>query len=450
MKVSHCCEAKVLLFCVLNADCTLNVEILHKICARVIGDFGQILRIVVFGRDVEAKPSKAMVEFDTTSTASFTKEALDGAEVETESCTLRLNVYFAKTKSLQIKTSNEYRRDFSLDGLMPKKHFKVGNVSESEDITSDEFDEILLKLNEAEMELDAAHKYIRELQSQLGSLNELFKYREEEVTRQNTRLKKYQDSLVCELTKTTEENKQINYQLENFKHDKEQREIRMEIISKDYCEIVDKIQIQEKSINDLIEENKKLNADKSELDKKCRFKEIGSMHSVKENLRATRKKLARESQESIENKEDFLKKIEVTELICADLKKTIKIKDRELSKKSKEIEGTKECMKQANDQIAKLRQMISELKSKNVELACEQENIKKRYDLLEYGVDCTDKPIIKQEPQLIEVESGRQCQVRQLEEGRIIAGDFDSGDLFSGSLLIKQESIDSHPLHRDY
>ena len=175
MKVSHCCEAKVLLFCVLNADCTLNVEILHKICARVIGDFGQILRIVVFGRDVEAKPVKAMVEFDTTSTASFTKEALDGAEVETESCTLRLNVYFAKTKSLQIKTSNEYRRDFSHDGLIPKKHFKVGNVSESEDITSDEFDEILLKLNEAEMELDAAHKYIRELQSQLGSLNELFK-----------------------------------------------------------------------------------------------------------------------------------------------------------------------------------------------------------------------------------------------------------------------------------
>merc|ERR1719369_2276452 len=100
---------KVLIFTVLNADYPINVEIIYKVCNKVVGDVGKVLRIVVFGRGVV----QAMVEFDSPNTAAKVREDLHGADIYSGSCTLK--VEYAKTDTLKIKRNNELSWDFTPD-----------------------------------------------------------------------------------------------------------------------------------------------------------------------------------------------------------------------------------------------------------------------------------------------------------------------------------------------
>jgi len=105
---------KVLLFTVLNANYPINVEIIYKVCNKVITNVGKVLRIVVFGRGVV----QSMVEFDSQESADKARESLHGADVYSGSCTLK--VEYAKTSELKIKRNNELSWDFT-DGFKPQE-----------------------------------------------------------------------------------------------------------------------------------------------------------------------------------------------------------------------------------------------------------------------------------------------------------------------------------------
>jgi len=103
----------VLIFTVLNADQPINVEIIHKVCTRVLKGSGKVLRIVIFGRGVV----QTMVEFDSSDTARRARDILHGADIYTGCCTLK--VEFAKTSELKIKRNSELAWDFT-EGFRPQ------------------------------------------------------------------------------------------------------------------------------------------------------------------------------------------------------------------------------------------------------------------------------------------------------------------------------------------
>ncbi|XP_023703865.1 heterogeneous nuclear ribonucleoprotein L isoform X2 [Cryptotermes secundus] len=90
-KVNH-----VLLFTVLNPVYPITVEVLHTICS----PSGQVLRIVVFRKN----GIQAMVEFDSIESAKRAKESLNGADIYSGCCTLKIE--YAKPTKL-----NVYRND---------------------------------------------------------------------------------------------------------------------------------------------------------------------------------------------------------------------------------------------------------------------------------------------------------------------------------------------------
>ena len=73
----------ILLLTVLNANYPINVEVLYKVCK----SFGNVLRIVVFGRGLV----QAMVEFDSVDTATRAKDNLHGCDIYSGCCTLKVN-----------------------------------------------------------------------------------------------------------------------------------------------------------------------------------------------------------------------------------------------------------------------------------------------------------------------------------------------------------------------
>jgi len=111
---------KVLLFTVLNANYPINVEIIYKVCNKVIANMGKVLRIVVFGRGVV----QSMVEFDSQDAADKARDSLHGADVYSGSCTLK--VEYAKTSELKIKRNNELSWDFT-DGFKPQEERQQNN-----------------------------------------------------------------------------------------------------------------------------------------------------------------------------------------------------------------------------------------------------------------------------------------------------------------------------------
>ena len=74
----------ILLLTVLNANYPINVEVLYKVCK----SFGNVLRIVVFGRGLV----QAMVEFDSVDTATRAKDNLHGCDIYSGCCTLKVNI----------------------------------------------------------------------------------------------------------------------------------------------------------------------------------------------------------------------------------------------------------------------------------------------------------------------------------------------------------------------
>uniref|UniRef100_A0A0K8SUU7 RRM domain-containing protein n=1 Tax=Lygus hesperus TaxID=30085 RepID=A0A0K8SUU7_LYGHE len=82
----------VLLFTIFNPVYPITVDVLHTICT----PNGQVLRIVIFKKN----GVQAMVEFDSIETAKRVKEALNGADIYSGCCTLKIE--FAKPTKLNV------------------------------------------------------------------------------------------------------------------------------------------------------------------------------------------------------------------------------------------------------------------------------------------------------------------------------------------------------------
>ncbi|XP_073987250.1 heterogeneous nuclear ribonucleoprotein L isoform X13 [Rhodnius prolixus] len=82
----------VLLFTIINPVYPITVDVLHTICT----PNGQVLRIVIFKKN----GVQAMVEFDNIDTAKRVKEALNGADIYSGCCTLKIE--FAKPNKLNV------------------------------------------------------------------------------------------------------------------------------------------------------------------------------------------------------------------------------------------------------------------------------------------------------------------------------------------------------------
>lgn len=74
----------VLLFTILNAQYTIDVSIMYKVCSPV----GKVQRIVVF---CKGKVVHSMVEFDGVETASQAKRQLHGCDIYSGCCTLKVS-----------------------------------------------------------------------------------------------------------------------------------------------------------------------------------------------------------------------------------------------------------------------------------------------------------------------------------------------------------------------
>ncbi|BES88397.1 RRM [Nesidiocoris tenuis] len=82
----------VLLFTIFNPVYPITVDVLHTICT----PSGQVLRIVIFKKN----GVQAMVEFDSIDTAKRVKETLNGADIYSGCCTLKIE--FAKPTKLNV------------------------------------------------------------------------------------------------------------------------------------------------------------------------------------------------------------------------------------------------------------------------------------------------------------------------------------------------------------
>ncbi|KAK9745092.1 RRM-like domain [Popillia japonica] len=76
----------ILLFTIINPMYPITVDVLHTICQ----SSGQVLRIVIFKKN----GVQAMVEFDSIESAVRAKDTLNGADIYSGCCTLKID--FAK------------------------------------------------------------------------------------------------------------------------------------------------------------------------------------------------------------------------------------------------------------------------------------------------------------------------------------------------------------------
>lgn len=97
----------VLLFTIINPVYPITVDVLHTICT----PNGQVLRIVIFKKN----GVQAMVEFDSIETARKVKEALNGADIYSGCCTLKIE--FAKPTKLNVYRNDLDSWDYTTPGL---------------------------------------------------------------------------------------------------------------------------------------------------------------------------------------------------------------------------------------------------------------------------------------------------------------------------------------------
>lgn len=101
----------VLLFTIINPVYPITVDVLHTICT----PNGQVLRIVIFKKN----GVQAMVEFDSIETARKVKEALNGADIYSGCCTLKIE--FAKPTKLNVYRNDLDSWDYTTPGLGEKQ-----------------------------------------------------------------------------------------------------------------------------------------------------------------------------------------------------------------------------------------------------------------------------------------------------------------------------------------
>lgn len=94
----------VLLFTIVNPLYPITVHVLHTICS----PNGQVQRIVIFKKN----GVQAMVEFDSVETAKRVKEQLNGADIYSGCCTLKIE--FAKPTKLNVHKNDSDSWDYTL------------------------------------------------------------------------------------------------------------------------------------------------------------------------------------------------------------------------------------------------------------------------------------------------------------------------------------------------
>ncbi|CAL4059557.1 unnamed protein product [Meganyctiphanes norvegica] len=93
----------VLLMTILNPAYPITVDVIHTICQ----PYGNVLRIVIFKKN----GVQAMVEFDSLDTATRSREGLQGADIYSGCCTLRIE--YAKPTKLNVYKNDAESWDFT-------------------------------------------------------------------------------------------------------------------------------------------------------------------------------------------------------------------------------------------------------------------------------------------------------------------------------------------------
>lgn len=97
----------ILLFTIINPMYPITVDVLHTISQ----PSGQVLRIVIFKKN----GVQAMVEFDSIESAIRAKEALNGADIYSGCCTLKID--FAKPEKLNVHKNDSESWDYTVSLL---------------------------------------------------------------------------------------------------------------------------------------------------------------------------------------------------------------------------------------------------------------------------------------------------------------------------------------------
>ncbi|CAG9856177.1 unnamed protein product [Phyllotreta striolata] len=94
----------VLLFTIINPMYPITVDVIHTICQ----SSGQVLRIVIFKKN----GVQAMVEFDSVESAIRAKDALNGADIYSGCCTLKID--YAKPEKLNVHKNDSESWDYTV------------------------------------------------------------------------------------------------------------------------------------------------------------------------------------------------------------------------------------------------------------------------------------------------------------------------------------------------
>ncbi|KAI8787835.1 heterogeneous nuclear ribonucleoprotein L [Biomphalaria glabrata] len=101
----------VLLFTILNPQYPITVDVMHTINS----PYGQVLRIVIFKKN----GVQAMVEFDTVDSAKRAKQSLNGADIYSGCCTLKIE--YAKPARLNVVKNDNDSWDYTNPSLGGKE-----------------------------------------------------------------------------------------------------------------------------------------------------------------------------------------------------------------------------------------------------------------------------------------------------------------------------------------
>ncbi|XP_055352804.1 heterogeneous nuclear ribonucleoprotein L-like [Paramacrobiotus metropolitanus] len=100
----------ILLMTVLNARYPIDVEVIHKISQ----PHGQVIRIVIFRK---AGQVQAMVEFDSVDSAVRAKSYLNGADIYSGCCTLKIEFAKIATQTLTVVRNDKDTWDYTRESL---------------------------------------------------------------------------------------------------------------------------------------------------------------------------------------------------------------------------------------------------------------------------------------------------------------------------------------------
>lgn len=103
--------SRVLVLTIYNAHYAINVEVIHQICS----PHGEVLRIAMIKRTMV----QALVEFESVEAAKKTKHAINGADIYSGCCTLK--VEFAKPDHVKVTRNDQEQWDYTVKDQTPTR-----------------------------------------------------------------------------------------------------------------------------------------------------------------------------------------------------------------------------------------------------------------------------------------------------------------------------------------